>query len=67
MTNYKLKDDYLNQVTEKAAHRYSDMTVQVQINLRRASAWAEHCGCDRRAADDRNVDRLERYPVWWSI
>ena len=22
MTNYKVKDDYLNQVTEKAAHRY---------------------------------------------
>ena len=35
MTNYKLKDDYLNQVTEKAAHRYLANKAELAREIKR--------------------------------
>ena len=35
MTNYKLKDDYLNQVTEKAAHRYLANKAELSREIKR--------------------------------
>ena len=35
MTNYKVKDDYLNQVTEKAAHRYLANKAELSREIKR--------------------------------
>ena len=35
MTNYKLKDDYLNQVTDKAAHRYLANKAELAREIKR--------------------------------
>tara|TARA_R110000796_G_scaffold11548_3_gene38847 strand:- start:54 stop:233 length:180 start_codon:yes stop_codon:yes gene_type:complete len=35
MTNYKVKDDYLSQVTEKAAHRYLANKAELAREIKR--------------------------------